>query len=40
MYIYDFFKIKNNRVGPDQHYGLRLRPKHHTTLMLGWLRHY
>jgi hypothetical protein len=42
MCIYDFFvKIKKyNHVGPAQHYGPRLRPKHGTTLMSGWLRHY
>jgi hypothetical protein len=39
--IYDFFcKIKNNRVGPSQHYGPRLRPKHRTTLVPGWHMHY
>jgi hypothetical protein len=41
-YVYVIFcKIKkNNRVGSDQHYGLRLRPKHRTTLVPGWPRHY
>jgi hypothetical protein len=39
--IYDFFyKIENNRVGPGQHYGPRLRPKHRTTLVSGWPKHY
>jgi hypothetical protein len=31
-----FCKIKINRIGPGQHYGSRLRPKHHTALVPGW----
>jgi hypothetical protein len=34
-----FCKIKNH-VGLGQHYRPSLRPKHHTTLVLGWPRHY
>jgi hypothetical protein len=30
-----FFKIKNNRAGPGQHYESRLRPKHRMTLVPG-----
>jgi hypothetical protein len=35
IYIYTFFcKIKKyNRVGPGQHYGSRLQPKHSTTFL-------
>jgi hypothetical protein len=35
-----FYKIKkNNCVGSGQDYELRLRPKHRTTHVPGWLRH-
>jgi hypothetical protein len=34
MYIRFFCKIKKyNRVGPSQHYGPRLQPKHDTTFL-------
>jgi hypothetical protein len=39
--IYNFCKIKiYNRVGPGQHYGPRLGPKHGATLVPSWCRHY
>jgi hypothetical protein len=39
--IYELCKIKKlNRVGPDQHYGPKIRPKHDMTIVSGWPRHY